>query len=115
MTQTTFKNNALNEYPFLKGMYDDPYFPNFLVDKCRDILTQLCAEIEEKHPENLEGLYKLTHAATNKFNDLEDEFYENESEIETGARETIAENFEFISKTYGFEADVEELIATREW
>ena len=38
------------------------------------------------------------------------------SEIETAARDCIAVDFEFISKSYGFiEADVEELIATRDW
>ena len=115
MTQTDIKNEKMKEYPILEGMYEDGYFPNFLVDKCKDILIRLSLEIEEKQPANLEALYELTHAATDKFNDLEDEFFENESEIETGARETIAENFEFISEAYGFEADVEELIATREW
>jgi len=46
---------------------------------------------------------------------LQEEFYENDSEIETAARECIAMDFEFIAKSYGFEADSEELIATRDW
>ena len=113
--QTEIKNEKLKTYPFLEGMYEDSYFPIFLVDKCKDILVQLSLKVEEKQPENLESLYQLTHAATNKFNDLEDEFFENESEIETAAREVIAEDFDFISKAFGYEADIEELIATREW
>jgi hypothetical protein len=43
-------------------------------------------------------------------------FYENDSEIETVARDCIGMDFEFIANAYGFEnVDVEELIATRDW
>ena len=45
----------------------------------------------------------------------QNEFFENNSEIETGARECLAMDFEFVAKTYGYDADIEELIATREW
>jgi hypothetical protein len=58
----------------------------------------------------------LTHSATEKFNDLENVFYENGSEIETAAREAICEDFRQIARAYGFEnADSEELVGTREW
>lgn len=96
-------------------MYDDYYFPNHLVDKGKSILVNLCFEIETKQPKTLQDLYTLTHLATEKFNDLQEEFYENDSEIETAARESIAEDFEFIANSYGFDADIEELIATRDW
>jgi hypothetical protein len=47
---------------------------------------------------------------------LQEEFYENDSEIETNARECIGADFDFVAKSYGFEdADMEELIATRDW
>ncbi|MHA7056096.1 DUF5713 family protein [Aquimarina sp. M1] len=55
------------------------------------------------------------HSATDRINDIEDEFFENNSEIEIGAIECLGSNFEFISKTYGFDATIEELIATRNW
>jgi hypothetical protein len=64
----------------------------------------------------LTELYKWTHRATDSFNDLEAEFFANGSEIETAARECIAADFDFIAKTYGYaDADVEELIGTRNW
>jgi hypothetical protein len=63
----------------------------------------------------VQELYPLTHAATNAINDLENEFFDNNSEIETAARECLAVNFEYIATAYGFEADIEELIATRNW
>lgn len=96
-------------------MYDDSYFPNHLVDKGREILLTLCSEIEKSKPTNLDELYKLTHSATNKFNDLQKELLNNDSEIDTIARECIALDFEFIATAYKYEADMEELIAPRDW
>jgi len=113
--QAELTNSKIKEYSFLDCMYQDAYFPKFLVDKCKNILVNLCSKIETTKPSNLEELYKLTHAATNEINDLQDEFFKNNSEIETGARECLAVNFEFVAKAYGFEADIEELIATRDW
>ena len=109
-------NSAMASYSFLKEMYEDSYFPNDLVMKGEEILKDLCREIERSKPSTLEQLYALTHAATDRFNDLQEAFYERDSEIETAAREAIAEDFERIAKAYGFtEADTEELIATRDW
>lgn len=115
INQEDLTNEKLKEYKFLECMYSDSYFPKFLVDKCKAILLKLCHDIEAENPSNLEELYRLTHASTNDLNDLQDDFDQNGSEIETGARECLAVNFEFISQAYGFDADAEELIATREW
>lgn len=115
MKQEEIKNQKMKNYTFLKEMYKDAYFPNFLVDKGKDILIELCLQIESQEPKNLKELYKLTHTATDKFNDLEEEFLENDSEIETGARDCIGMDFEFIANAYNFDADIEELTATRNW
>ena len=109
-------NTAMTHYAFLKEMYADPYFPDDLVKKGENILLDLCREIEQGKPASLDALYALTHAATDRFNDLQEEFDERGSEIETAAREAIAEDFENIARAYGFaDADTEELIATRDW
>lgn len=113
--QQGLENELVRDYSFLKEMYEDSYFPNKLVDESKAILVGLCFEIEQKQPKTLDELYELTHAATDKFNDLQEAFEEADSEIETGARECIAEDFEFVAEAYGFDADIEELIATREW
>lgn len=113
--QMDLKNEKVKAHSFLKEMYEDQYFPNTIVDKGKAILINLCAKIENEKPNMLQELYKLSHKATDEFNDLQEEFYENDSEIETAARECIAMDFEFIAKAYGFNADVEELIATRDW
>ncbi len=115
-SQTTINNEKIKGYSFLDCMYDDAYFPKAQVDKCKQILWDLCLEIEIRKPSNKEELYDLTNSATIRINDLQNEFAENGSEIETVARECLAEEFEFIASTYGFDdADVEEMIAEREW
>ena len=114
--QTNLTNEKVKNYSFLNEMYQDTYFPNKCVDKSKEILIDLCFQIEEKKPKNLDELYKLTHSATDKFNDLQEDFDENGSEIETAARDCIGTDFEFIAHSYGFEnADTEELIGTRDW
>lgn len=108
-------NPKILAHAFLEDMYDDDYFPDALVDRGRDILLRLCARIEAEAPASLDALYALTHAATLEFNALDEALQDADSEIETAARENIAGDFDFIATSYGFDADIEELIAPREW
>jgi hypothetical protein len=114
--QEDIKKQQIQDYNFLVGMYEDDYFPNHIVDMGKNLLIKLCLDIEKQQPKTLDTLYNLTHETTERFNDLEAIFYENDSEIETMARECIAEDFEKIALNYGFkDADIEELIEPREW
>lgn len=108
-------NPQLQQYDFLADMQRDAYFPPQLVQKGRQILIRLCERIEAHKPQSLDALYALTHAATDEFNALAEEFCRHDSEIETAARDNIGVDFEAVAQAYGFEADVEELIATRDW
>ncbi|MGW6710010.1 DUF5713 family protein [Streptomyces sp. NPDC054956] len=109
-------NQQVADHAFLRQLYADDYYPNDVLDKGAAILRALCARIEAERPADLAALYALTGAATEEFNLLEAEFEEAGSEIETVAREEIAEDFWFVASAYGFtDADVEELIAPREW
>ena len=109
------KNPRIKSYDFLEELYRDAYFPNVCVDKVKAVLLKLSAEIEYTRPADLKALYKLTHAATRAINALEQCFEKHGSEIETGAREAIARDFEVVADAYGFEADIEALIAPRDW
>ena len=105
-------NQQVATHPFLKALYRDGFYPDHAVDRGKEILLRLCERIEADRPADLTALYVLTQAATEEFNDLQDDDFD----IETVAREEIAEEFWFIARTYGFEdADVEELIGTRDW
>ncbi|AKG42709.1 hypothetical protein SXIM_13250 [Streptomyces xiamenensis] len=109
-------NPQAAERRFLEVLYADDYFPDQVLDRGRAILTRLCERIEAERPADLAALYVLTHAATVEFNALEAEFEAAGSEIETVAREEIGGDIWFVAQAYGFaDADVEELIAPREW
>ncbi|WP_399893008.1 DUF5713 family protein [Streptomyces sp. BBFR51] len=109
-------NQRVTAHPFLRGLYEDGYFPDHVVDRGRDILLRLCERVETDRPADLAALYALTHAATGEFNELEAAFEAAGSELETTAREEIGEDFWFVAQAYGFpDADPEELIAPREW
>lgn len=96
-------------------MFSDPYFPDNLVEKGKGILINFCEQIEATKPQNLDALYVLSHQATESFNDLAEEFNEQDSDIETVARECICEDLYNIAQAYGFDADIEELAAPRDW
>ncbi|MDX3313398.1 DUF5713 family protein [Streptomyces sp. NPDC054884] len=109
-------NEQVTGHTFLKALYRDDYYPDHLVDRGTEILLRLCERVEAESPAGLDALYALTHAATEEFNALQDAFWEADSEIETVAREEIAGDFWFVARTYGFaDADVEKLIAPRDW
>ena len=109
-------NHQTAGHAFLREMYEDPYYPDAVLDQCRAVLQRLCETIESERPSDLATLYVLTRAATAEFNDLQAEFEAAGSEIETVARESIAADFCLIASAYGFtEADSEELIAGRDW
>ncbi|MER5866492.1 DUF5713 family protein [Kitasatospora sp. NPDC002040] len=109
-------NQQVAGHPFLKALYADAYYPDHVLDLGRAVLLRLCERIEAEQPSDLAALYALTEVATEEFNALEAEFEAAGSEIETVAREEIAEDFWFVASAYGFtDADVEQLISAREW
>src|SRR5512139_2132632 len=109
-SSVSLTNQQVAGYAFLKGMYDDDYSPDHVVDKGKAILLRLCQRIEVERPYDLAALYELTEAATEEFNDLQEDFDEADSEIETVARELIAKDFAFVASAYGFaDADAEKL------
>lgn len=113
---TAITNQEVLKHNFLREMYDDGYFPDFLVDKIKVILLDACQQIELKQPKSDEELFLITHAAVEKINELEEEFEENDSELETAAREAMGADFDFVVKAYGFSnVDIEDVIAPREW
>jgi len=114
--QAKLKNAEAREHRFLADMFADRYFPRHLVEKGAGILVGLCAQFEAEKPTTPDAVYALTHAATEAFNALQEDFFEAESEIETAAREAIAGDVGFILSCYGHGGlDVEEAIAPRDW
>lgn len=112
----TIQNGELADYEFLREMFADGYFPNALVEKGKVLLVGLCEQIEAREPSDVAEVLALTHAVTEAFNALQEEFWDAGSEIETAAREAIAGDIAHILGVYGWaEIDIEEAIAPRDW
>ncbi|MCU7820935.1 DUF5713 family protein [Kitasatospora sp. DSM 101779] len=107
-------HDRIARHPFPRALYADAY-PDAVVDRGREVLLRSCERIEAERPSDLTARYLLTNAATEEFNVVQEAFEAAGSEIETVAREEIAEDFVFVAAAYGFpDANVEELIAARD-
>ena len=102
------------DYQLLEGMYHDGYFPNFLVDKIRIELEKVIAFLETGVSDTKQIQEKFD-AMTTAINDLQEEFEENDSEIETAARDCIAVDVMEILKWFSIDLDVDDAIGLRDW
>lgn len=102
------------DFKYVKNMYDDGYFPNFLVDKVKEVIKKTVSFIEEGN-HSKDEIQDSFDKMTLEINELQEEFAENDSEIETGARESIGETIENILNYFNIDIDVEEAIREREW
>ncbi|MEC1176986.1 DUF5713 family protein [Metasolibacillus meyeri] len=104
----------MKEIIYLKDMYQDNYYPTFLVDKIK-VLLEGGVHYLEQGSRSLEEIQAKFDQITLAINDLEDEFYEHNSELETVARDSIAETVIEILQAYNIELDVEDALREREW
>lgn len=102
------------DYVLLEDMYGDGYFPDFLVDKVK-ALVQDVIDLLETGEKDLEVIQNKFDDMTLAINDLQDEFEDNDSEIETVARDSIGETVDYILKWFDIDIDVEDAIAERDW
>lgn len=101
-------------YKLLDEMYQDEYFPNFLVDKIEDELQKVIDLLENGEIDTEIVQEKLDEVVC-AINDLQDEFDENDSEIETVARDCIGETVGYILEWFDIPIDIEEAIRERDW
>ncbi|AKK05513.1 hypothetical protein CMUST_05885 [Corynebacterium mustelae] len=102
------------EYVLLTDMYRDGYYPDFLVDKVKAELEKVISLLETGEQDTTK-IQAALDTMTLAINDLAEEFDENDSEIETVARECIAENVAVILDWFEIPIDVEDAIAERDW
>ena len=106
--------NFDDSYQLLDEMRNDEYFPEFLVDKIELLIKEVIALLESGEtdiPTVQAALDKMTLA----INDLQEEFEENDSEIETVARDSIGETVEYVLKRFDINIDIETAIGERDW
>ena len=101
-------------YQLLDEMYQDEYYPNFLVDKVKDELQKVI-DLLESGETNTETVQEKMDEVVCAINDLQEEFDENDSEIETVARDCIGVTVEYILEWFGIPIDIEEAIRERDW
>lgn len=102
------------DYKLLAAMYRDGYFPDFLVDKVKALVQNVISFLETGE-KDLEAIQSEFDKMTLAINDLEEEFEENDSELETVARDSIAETVDYILKWFDIDIDVEDAIGERDW
>lgn len=102
------------DYKMLDDMYKDDYFPDFLVDKIKGLMQKVI-EVLETGERNLETIQNAFDKMTLAINDLQEEFEDNDSELETGARESIGETVAYILNWFDINMDVEDAIGERDW
>ena len=108
------KIEKFNEELYLVDMYNDKYFPKFLVDKIKSLIVE-GVKLLESGEQDLDIIQEKFDKIIIGINNLQDEFYENDSEIETVARESIGQTLEDIIKHFNLNVDVETLMRERDW
>ena len=103
-----------DETLYVTEMYRDGYFPKFLVDKVKSALEDVVQYLESGE-RNTDKVQARLDKAMDAINDLQDEFDENDSEIETVARESIGRTVEDILRHYQINIDCETAISNRDW
>lgn len=102
------------EINYLVDMYRDSYFPDFLVDKVKATI-EVVAHYLENEAYTKDSVQQKLDEMTDNINELAEEFEDNDSEIETVARESIADSVFLVLKAYNIEIDIEEAIRNRDW
>ena len=101
-------------YKLLDEMYRDDYYPAFLVDKVKNELQKVI-DLLESGETDIGVIQNTLDEAVCGINGLQDEFFENDSEIETVARDCIGVTVDYILKWFGIPIDMEEAIRERDW
>ncbi len=102
------------DYWLLKDMYRDGYFPDFLVDRVKALVQDVIGFLETGE-RDLEKIQSKFDEMTLAINDLQEEFEDNGSEIETAARDSIGETVAYILEWFDVDIDVEDAIGERDW
>jgi chromosome segregation ATPase len=99
---------------YLPDMTRDAYYPPHVVAKVREQLERLVEWLEQAPRSNAE-IQMRCDVMTENINELEGEFDEAGSEIETVAREDIAATVSAIFEVYGVTVSTEDAIGARNW
>lgn len=103
-----------DRYILLQTMYEDSYFPHYLVDKIKWQLIRFI-EFLETDERDVQILQEKLYEFTLFVNSMQQEFAEQDSEIETVARESIMTSLDYILHWFKINIPVETAVREREW
>ena len=102
------------KYKLLRDMVESDYYPQESVEKIileiEDFITYLETGITD-----VNEIQKRLDQLTDFINDMQNEFFENGSEIETVARDSIGETIGYILNYFTIDIDIETAIRNRDW
>ena len=104
-----------DQYVLLQNMYEDTYYPQFLVDKIKWQFIHLIEQFEEADLGELDWVQDKLDEFTVFINSMQQEFWDQDSEIETVASESIASSLEYILEWFKIDIPLEDALREREW
>ena len=107
-------DNFDDQYILLEELYEDSFYPDFLIDKIKYLLEDFINFVEQK-PKNMADVGDKIYDLIQNANSLQYEFLDNDSEYDNIARECLIRNLEYIIQWFHLPIDLEEALAEREW
>lgn len=107
-------NNFDDQYVLLEELYEDTYYPDFLVDKIKTLLIDFINYLETK-PKNLAEVEDKIYDLVQNVQNLQYDFLDNHSELDPLARECLTRDLEYIIKWFKLPINIEKVLAEREW
>lgn len=80
-----------DQYILLEELYEDSFYPDFLIDKIKYLLEDFINFVEQK-PKNMADVGDKIYDLIQNANSLQYEFLDNDSEYDNIARECLIRN-----------------------
>ena len=104
-----------DQYVLLQNMFEDTYYPQFLVEKIKWQFIHLIEFLEGTDVKEVSLIQDKLDEFTIFINNLQQEFWDQDSEIETVASESITNTLEYILNWFKVDVGIEEALREREW
>ncbi|MBR5172606.1 MAG: hypothetical protein IKY40_04825 [Phascolarctobacterium sp.] len=104
-----------DQYVLLQNMFEDTYYPQFLVEKIKWQFIHLIEFLEGTDVKEVSLIQDKLDEFTIFINNLQQEFWDQDSEIETVASESIANTLEYILNWFKVDVGIEDALREREW
>lgn len=95
-------------------MVKDDYYPQFLVEEIKELIIPVISLLENGEMDR-DIIQSKLDEMTLAINDLQEKFEENDSEIETIARDSIAVTIGHIIDWFHIDIDMETALRERDW